>query len=81
MFVKENPDRKKKENLHLLECEHFNYLLNLHSLPHSKDLVEYSEQVEFSVLDNTKIISNYQSWGSVFNKAVTSNGRKLTVEH
>ena len=56
-------------------------MLNLHSLPHRKDLVEYSEQVEFSVLDNTKIIRNYQSWGSIFNKAATSNGRKLTEEH
>ena len=80
MFVKENPDRKKKKT-YIYYNVNTNYILNLHSLPHSKDLVEYSEQVEFSVLDNTKIISNYQSWGSVFNKAVTSNGRKLTVEH
>ena len=56
-------------------------MLNLHSLPHSKNLVENSEQVEFSVLDNTKIIFNHQSWVCVFNKAVTSNGRKLTEEH
>ena len=39
---------------HLLEFEHFNYVVNLHSLPPSNNLVEYLDHVKIAVHDNTK---------------------------
>ena len=47
---------------HLLECEHFNYALNLHSLPPSDNSVEYLDHAKIAVYDSTKIIDNSQNW-------------------
>ena len=47
---------------HLLGCEHFNYMVNLHSLPPSNNSVEYFENVKIPVYGNTKIIDNSQNW-------------------
>ena len=55
-------DKKSPVYNHLLECEHFNYVVNLHSLPPSNNSVEYLEHVKIAVYDNTKIIDNSQSW-------------------
>ena len=38
-------DKKSPVYNHLLECKHFNYVVNLHSLPPSNNLVEYLEHV------------------------------------
>ena len=44
---------KKTTNLyHLLEYEHHNYVVNLHSLPPINNSVEYLERVNFSIYDN-----------------------------
>ena len=51
-------DKKSLVYNHLLECEHFNYVVNLHSLPPSNNSVEYLEHVNIAVYDNTKIIDN-----------------------
>ena len=53
---------RQKVYHHFLECEHFNYVVNLHSLPSSNDSVEYLEHVKIDVYDNTKIIDNSQNW-------------------
>ena len=55
-------DKKSLVYNQLLECEHFNYVVNLHSLPPSSNLVEYLEHVKIAVYDNTKIIDNNQNW-------------------
>ena len=55
-------DKKSPVYNHLLECEHLNYVVNLHSLPPSNNLVEYLEHVKIVVYDNTKIIDNSQNW-------------------
>ena len=34
---------------HLLECEHFKYVVNLHSLPLSNNSVEYLKHVKITV--------------------------------
>ena len=47
---------------HLFECEHFNYVVNLHSLPPSNNLVEYLEHVKIAVCGNSKITDNSQNW-------------------
>ena len=46
----------------MLECEHFNYVVNLHSLPPSSNSVEYLKHVKIAVYDNTKIIDSSQNW-------------------
>ena len=46
----------------MLECEHFNYVVNLLSLPASDNSVEYLEHVKLAVYKNTKIIENCQNW-------------------
>ena len=53
---------------HLLECEHFNYVVNLHNLPPSNNIVEYLEHVMIAVYGNTKIIGNTQNWIMFFRK-------------
>ena len=55
-------DEKSPVYNHLLECEHFNYVANLHSLPPSNNLAEYLKHVKIAVYDNTKIIDNSQRW-------------------
>ena len=47
---------------HLLECEHFNYVVNLHGLPPSNISVEYLEHVKIAVYNNTKIIDSSENW-------------------
>ena len=54
-------DKKSLVYNHLLECEHFNYVVNLHSLLPTSNLVEYLEHVKIAVY-NTKIIDNNQNW-------------------
>ena len=54
-------DKKSPVYNHLLECEHFDYVVNLLSLPPSNKLVEYLEHVKIAVYDNTKIIDNSQN--------------------
>ena len=46
---------------HLLDCEPFNYVVNLHSLLPSNNSVEYLEHVKIAVCDNTKINDNSQN--------------------
>ena len=55
-------DKKSPVYNHLFECEHFSYVVNLHSLPPSNSLVEYLEHVKTDVYDNTKIIDSSQNW-------------------
>ena len=55
-------DKKSQVYNHLLECEHFIYVVKLHSLPLSNNLVEYLEHVKIAVYDNIKIIDNSQNW-------------------
>ena len=55
-------DKKSRVYNHLLECEHFNYVVNLHSLPPSNNSVEYLEHVKFAVYVNNKTIDNSQNW-------------------
>ena len=43
----------------LLECENFNFVVNLHSLPPSNNSGKCFEHVKFAVYDNIKIIHNY----------------------
>ena len=43
----------------LLECENFNFVVNLHSLPPSNNSGKCLEHVKFAVYDNIKIIYNY----------------------
>ena len=40
-------DKKSPVYNYLLECEHFNYVINLHSLPSSNNLVVYLEHVNY----------------------------------
>ena len=47
---------------HLLEWERFNYVVNLHSLPPSGNLVEYSGLVKIVVYYNSTIIDNSPNW-------------------
>ena len=47
---------------HLQECEYFNYVVNLHSLPPSSKPVKYVEDVKCAVNGKTKIIGNSQNW-------------------
>ena len=54
-------DKKSPVFNHLLECEHFNYVENLHSLPPSNNSVEYLKHVKIAVYDNTKIIDISQN--------------------
>ena len=54
-------DEKSPVYNRLLECEHFSYVVNLHSLPPSNNLVEYLKHVKIAVYDNTKIIDNSQN--------------------
>ena len=55
-------DKKSAVYNHLLECGHFNYVVNLHSLPSSSNSVEYLEHVKIAVSGNTKIIDSIQNW-------------------
>ena len=54
-------DKKSLVYNQLLECEYFDYVVNLHSLPPSNNLVEYLEHVKIAVYGNTKIIDNSQN--------------------
>ena len=58
--VQEHSVLNKKSPIynHSLECERFNYVVNLHSLPFSNNLVEYLERVKIAVYNNTKINEN-----------------------
>ena len=47
---------------HLLEWERFNYVVNLHSLPPSGNLVEYFGLVKIVVYYNSTIIDNSPNW-------------------
>ena len=62
--VQEHSDLDKKSPVynHLLKCEHFNYVVNLHSLPPSNNSLEYLERVKITVYDNAKISDNSQNW-------------------
>ena len=55
-------DKKSTVYNHLLECEHFNNVVNLHSLRPSSNLIEYLEHVKIPVYGNTKIIDSSQNW-------------------
>ena len=55
-------DKKSLVYNHLLECKHFNYVVNLHSLPPTSNLVEHLEHVKIAVYDNNKITDNSQNW-------------------
>ena len=55
-------DKKSPVWNHLLKCEHFTYVVNLHSLQPSPDITEYLEHVKTAVYDKTKIIDNSQNW-------------------
>ena len=55
-------DKKSPAYNHLLKCEHFNYVVNLHNLPPSSNSVDYLEHVKIPVYDNTKIIDHSQNW-------------------
>ena len=46
--------KKSAVNNHLLECEHFNNVVNLYSLSHNKNSVKYIKHVEYPVYDKTK---------------------------
>ena len=62
--VQEHSGLGKKSPVYnyLLECEHFNYVVNLHGLPTSNNSVEYLQHVNIAVYDNTKIIDSSQNW-------------------
>ena len=62
--VQELSGSEKKSPLynHLLECEHFNDVVNLHSLRPSNNLAEYLQHVKIAVYGNTKIIGSSQNW-------------------
>ena len=47
---------------HLFQRKHFNYVVNLHSLPPSNNSVEYLEHVKIVLYDKIKIIDNSQNW-------------------
>ena len=47
-------DKKSPVYNHLLGCEHFNCVVNLHSLPPSNNSVEYLEHDKIAVYDNTQ---------------------------
>ena len=55
-------DKKPPVYNHFFECEHFSYVVNLHSLPPSNSSVEYLEHVKTAVYGNTKIIDSSQNW-------------------
>ena len=55
-------DKKPPVYNNLLQCEHFNYVVNLHSLPPSNNSLEYLEHVKIAVYCNTKIIDETQNW-------------------
>ena len=55
-------DKKLPVYTHLLECEHFNYVVNLHRLPLNNNSVEYLGHVKIAVYNNTKITDNSQNW-------------------
>ena len=58
-------DKKPLVYNHLRAQEHFNYVINLPSLPPSNNLVQYLEYAKLSVYDNTKIIDISQNWESL----------------
>ena len=61
----------------MLECEHFNYVVNLYSLPLNNNSVESLEHVGFAIYDNTKIIDNSQNWFEVcFSESLHINWKK-----
>ena len=62
--ILENPPVYK----HFSECEHFNYVVNLHSLLPSNNSGKYLEHVKFAVHDTTKIINICQNWVQLFFK-------------
>ena len=48
-------DKKSPVYNHLFECEHFSYVVNMHSLSHSNSSAKYLEHVTTDVYDNIKI--------------------------
>ena len=54
-------DKKSPVYNQLLEYRHFNYVVNLHSLPPSNNSIECLEHVKIAVYDNTIIIDNSQN--------------------
>ena len=54
--VQEHSGLDKKSPV-LFECEHFNYVVNLHSLPPSNNSLEYLEHVKIAVYDKTPKLS------------------------
>ena len=59
-------DKKSPVYNHLLKCEHFNYVVNLYSLPPSNNLAEYLEHVKIAVYENTKITDKIQNCIELF---------------
>lgn len=49
-------------NNHLLKCENFNALVDLHSLPLSNNLVKYLEHLRTACRVDSKIADNCQNW-------------------
>ena len=69
-------DKKSQVYNDLLECEYFNYVVNLHSLPPNNNSVEYLEHVKITVYDNTKLLPTVKiGLNYAFRKAFTSNGK------
>ena len=59
-------DKKSPVYTHLLECEHFNNVVILHSLPPSNNSVEYLRHSRIAVYGNTKIIDKRQNWVELY---------------
>ena len=57
-----DPDKNSPIYKHLLECKHFNNVVNLHNLPPSNKSVKYLEHVQIAVYGNNRIIDNCQNW-------------------
>ena len=56
----------------LFECEHFKYVVNLHSLPPSSNSLECLEHGKFDVCGNSKIIDNIQNWTEFINLLIVA---------
>ena len=66
---------------HLLEWEHFNYVVNLRSLPPSSNLVEYPVLVKIAVYSNIIIIDSSQIWIELyFLESLHIKWKKLKVK-
>ena len=73
-------DKQSPVYNHLLECEYFNYVVNLHSLLPSSNLVEYLEHVKIAVYGNTNIIDSSQNWIELcFSESLHMKRKKLKL--